>query len=165
MGVLFLGNGPILDYGHTLFINCRKPAINNIKTAETSSLRIITKMRHPNNPVHNPPNEHLYQETQLTPITDRLQLLSSKFARQPHNRDILQSQCRERTPNRRSPCTGISSPVAVSNFTCLDNSFGGFGRMLGRKNSSCGTSVNDERTPFIVQVSMDYQASFVATYF
>ncbi|KAJ8949735.1 hypothetical protein NQ318_005056 [Aromia moschata] len=33
------------------------------------------------------------------------------------------------------------------------------------QNSSCSTGVNDKGTPFIVQVSMDYQASFVATYF
>lgn len=98
---------PILEYGHPLFLNVRKPAIKNINVAETSALRIITKYRHPTNPLHNPPNALLYQITKTDPIPERLSKLSTKFAKADHNMEILRPLCKTRnrqtTSNRKFP--------------------------------------------------------------
>lgn len=64
---------PILEYGFVLFGNCRKPALRNMEVGERSSMRKITKIRHPNNPLHNPSNHLLYQKTNIEPILSRLQ--------------------------------------------------------------------------------------------
>ncbi|KAJ8970338.1 hypothetical protein NQ317_007617 [Molorchus minor] len=53
---------PIIEYGHVVFNSCRKAALNNIEVAERSALRKITKIRHPNNPLHNPSNQLLYEK-------------------------------------------------------------------------------------------------------
>lgn len=87
---------PILDYANVLFTTCQKPAIQKLKVAETTSLRSITKMRHPENPLHNPPNEFLYSRTSIKPIDLRLRDLSIRFATRSHNIDLIQPHCRER---------------------------------------------------------------------
>ena len=73
---------PLLDYGHPILLNCNNPAKENIRIAETTALGRLTKMRHPNNPLHNPSNALLYDETQVQPIIERAKMLSAKFARQ-----------------------------------------------------------------------------------
>lgn len=79
-----------MEYGHPILLNCRRPAQNNIQIAERTSLRKITKIRHPDNPLHNPPNEMLYNLTQIQPIQDRLMVLNSKFYKRLKNlHDIL----------------------------------------------------------------------------
>lgn len=70
---------PMIEYGHITFLNLKKPALNKLKVAETSGLRIISKLRHPNSPLHNPPNQLLYQITRVQPIEQRLTHLSLKF--------------------------------------------------------------------------------------
>ena len=45
---------PLLEFGHTLYLNCRKYIRKTIQVAETSALRVITKIRHPRNPMHKP---------------------------------------------------------------------------------------------------------------
>lgn len=70
---------PILEYAHPILINCRNPAIQNIQTAERIALRTISRIRHPHNRLHNPPNELLYEKTMIQPISDRFQKLNSKF--------------------------------------------------------------------------------------
>lgn len=81
---------PILDYGHTLYLNCRNPALKNIQVAETSALRIITKIRHPTNPLHHPSNEFLYHKTKIFPIRERLQKLSTKFIKNEQNLQLME---------------------------------------------------------------------------
>lgn len=81
---------PILEYAHVLYLNCRKPALKNIQVAETSTLRTITKMRHPTNSLHNPTNELLYRKTKIQPIQERLTKLSTKFASRIHNLELMQ---------------------------------------------------------------------------
>uniref|UniRef100_A0A6P7H843 Uncharacterized protein LOC114348361 n=1 Tax=Diabrotica virgifera virgifera TaxID=50390 RepID=A0A6P7H843_DIAVI len=54
---------PMLEYGSAIFYNSKGPAKNNIKVAETTSLRQITRMRHPDNPLHNPSNRMPYEKT------------------------------------------------------------------------------------------------------
>ena len=93
---------PLLEYCHPLYLNCRPPAIKNLKVAETTTLRTITKMRHPQNPLHNPSNQLLYELTKVEPITTRLKDLSIKFASQESNIQVLHALCNnEIPPNRR----------------------------------------------------------------
>lgn len=92
---------PIIEYGHVLFLNCKNPAITKLKVAETSSLRAITKIRHPNNSAHNPPNQLLYQITQIQPIQHRLNLLSTRFAQNEENHRLLDKFCLRRNHNGR----------------------------------------------------------------
>ena len=73
---------PLLDYGHPILLNCNNPAKENIRNAETTALRRLTKIRHLNNPLHNPSNTLLYDKTQVQPIIERAKMLSAKFARQ-----------------------------------------------------------------------------------
>lgn len=93
---------PILEYGHVLYLNCRLPTLINIKTAETTALRIVTKLRHPTNSLHNPANELLYNKTHVQPILERLKKLSSKFAKSHHNIEIMQHMFITRTRNQLS---------------------------------------------------------------
>lgn len=46
---------PLLDYGHNLYLGCSRPTIRKLQTA----MRKISKIRHPNNPLHNSPNSML----------------------------------------------------------------------------------------------------------
>lgn len=71
---------PIIEYGHPILMNCKKTATNKIKTAETCAIRSLTRIRHPNNPLHNPPNTLLYELTNITPVLTRTQILTKKFA-------------------------------------------------------------------------------------
>lgn len=91
---------PMIEYGHTLYLNCRKTALKNIQVAETSSLRVITKIRHPANPLYHPSNELLYNKTKILPIIQRLPVLSTKFAKQAHNLEKLDPLLLPRTEVR-----------------------------------------------------------------
>ena len=87
---------PLLDYGHPILLNCNNPAKENIRIAETTALRRLTKIRHPNNPLHNPSNTRLYDKTQVQPIMVRAKMLSAKFARQ--NCDTIFPLCNTISP-------------------------------------------------------------------
>lgn len=93
---------PMIEYGHVLFLNCKNPARKKLKVAETSSIRKITKIRHPLNPLHNPPNPLLYQMTNIMPIEDRLIHLSKRFSQRPQNLEILEKYCIRRNPGIRT---------------------------------------------------------------
>lgn len=88
---------PLLEYAHTAFMNVRKEVKKKLQTAETTALRSITKMRHPRNPIHNPPNALLYNKTGIKPILDRLEDLGKKFAKQAHNMAIINGMTITRT--------------------------------------------------------------------
>lgn len=87
---------PLLEYANVLLLNCKNPAKNNIEVAERSSLRIITKIRHPNNPIHNPSNTLLYEKTRVLPIMNRIDILATKFASNPANVNIISPLTRKR---------------------------------------------------------------------
>ncbi|XP_045476244.1 uncharacterized protein LOC123681898 [Harmonia axyridis] len=70
---------PLLEYAHPVFANCKPPAIKNLTVAETTALRTITRMRHPRNPLHNPPNSLLYLNTRIEPIEIRMSRLNKAF--------------------------------------------------------------------------------------
>lgn len=93
---------PLIEYANVLYTNCQRPALQNLKVAETSSLRTITKMRHPDNPLHNPSNELLYERTQIKSIDIRLGDLTTRFVTRPQNVDILRPHCRIRDLRQRS---------------------------------------------------------------
>lgn len=92
---------PMLEYGHSCFINCPKATIKNLQVAETSSLRIITKMRHPDNPLHNPANRLLYSSTRIQPIVERLKKLTCGFVGRSGNMASLEPLLISRNPNIR----------------------------------------------------------------
>lgn len=70
---------PLIEYAHPIFNNCKRPAVRNIEVAETKALRTITRMRHPNNVLYNPPNDLLYSSTNIEPIRTRLNTLLNRF--------------------------------------------------------------------------------------
>ena len=84
---------PILEYGHIIFGNLKNPAIKNLEVAEPSAIRTITKIRHRNNPLHNPPNHLLYQLTHIQPIQARLSTLAQRFCQKQFNKDIIDEYC------------------------------------------------------------------------
>lgn len=71
---------PLIEYGHIILLNCKKSAIKKTKTAETSAIRRLTRIRHPANPLYNPPNTLLYNTTGITPIMTRTRELTKRFA-------------------------------------------------------------------------------------
>ena len=93
---------PMIEYGHVLYLNLKTPAARNLIVAETSSIRSITKIRHPNNPLHNPPNNLLYQMTHIQPIEERLAHLQQKFCQRPENRVLIAPYCVDRNPQARN---------------------------------------------------------------
>lgn len=93
---------PMIEYGHIVFLNLKHPALQNLKVAETSSIRSITKIRHPNNPIHHPPNDLLYRTTSIQPIEDRLAHLSHKFCQRPENKELIAPFCVRRDPHARN---------------------------------------------------------------
>ena len=98
---------PILEYGHAIFLNLRPPAMKNICVAETSALRAITKIRHPQNELHNPSNELLYQKTNIQPIKERIYHLTGKFVSRPQNLHIIEPHCRTSIQIQISPANNI----------------------------------------------------------
>lgn len=90
---------PLLEYAHPVFINCKRNVQKIIQTAETTALRSISKIRHPQNPIHNPPNQYLYHRTKTKPILNRIEKLNQKFAKNQHNLDILNQMCNSRLTN------------------------------------------------------------------
>lgn len=88
---------PLLEYGHPIFTNIKNNVKKIFQTAETTTLRCITKMRHPDNPLHNPPNTLLYEKTGIQPIGSRMENLNKRFASKPSNMDILEELCIKRT--------------------------------------------------------------------
>lgn len=87
---------PIIEYAHPILMNCRKGVMKTLQTSETAALRYLTKMRHPENPLHNPPNTLLYSRTKTTPILHRIETLRKKFAENPSNLEILMQMCIDR---------------------------------------------------------------------
>lgn len=81
---------PLLDYGGIIFSNATKTCLNNLEIAERTCLRKITKLRHPNNPLHNPSNTLLYETTEVEPILTRLHRLGMKFIKNQNNRNIME---------------------------------------------------------------------------
>lgn len=69
---------PLIEYGHILYKTCRRPALHNIETAERTTLRKLTKIRHPMNPIYNPSNNLLYEQTKIQPILCRFNDLTRK---------------------------------------------------------------------------------------
>lgn len=92
---------PLLEYCHPIYITSNKTVRKILSTAETTSLRGITKMRHPRNSLYNPPNSLLYQVTKIIPIEEQIKNLWKKFAVKQSNTDILKTYIIERDPNRR----------------------------------------------------------------
>lgn len=54
----------------------------HIQTTEQITLSLITKIRQPQNPLHNLLGEYLYERTQITKITERL-TTTNKMEKQP----------------------------------------------------------------------------------
>ncbi|KAL3287010.1 hypothetical protein HHI36_001496 [Cryptolaemus montrouzieri] len=52
---------PIIEYGNILLLNCRNPALNRMRTAETTALKGL-----PRSDTH--PNTLLYKNTVIKPI-------------------------------------------------------------------------------------------------
>lgn len=102
---------PLIEYGHPCLQNCKKTALKNLNIAETTALRKITKLRHPNNPLHNPPNTLLYQMTGIQPIQERLDILFHKFKQKPKNRQLIDDLCLKRDENSRPRCKHPSTTL------------------------------------------------------
>lgn len=100
---------PIIEYGHPLYANCRESVIKILEVAETTSLRAITKMRHPNNRLHNPPNHLLYSRTKVEPIGGRIEKLNNKFIQRLKELDDISDLMHDEpadNPRRKFPtCT------------------------------------------------------------
>lgn len=97
---------PLLEYAHPVFANCKPPAIKNLTVAETTALRTITRMRHPRNPLHNPPNSLLYLNTRIEPIEIRMSRLNKAFYNRLLQLDEVISQYQEdrrNTSKRKHP--------------------------------------------------------------
>ena len=95
---------PVIEYAHPLYINCLKLPLKNLKVAESASLRIITKIRHPRNPLHHPSNELLYKITKVEPIEERLKKLTLKEASKENTGNILEQFCFRRPENYQLAC-------------------------------------------------------------
>lgn len=93
---------PVIEYGNVLFLNLKNTAMKNLKVAETSAIRNITKIRHPNNQLHKPPNALLYQMTQVQPIEERLAKLASNFREIPLNKELITPYCIRRNQQIRT---------------------------------------------------------------
>ena len=92
---------PLIEYGHVVYQNLKPRAWKNLQVAETTSLRTITKLRHPNNPLHNPPNHLLYETTKVLPIQQRMGFLNQKFRQKPDNLALINPYCiRRNIPQR-----------------------------------------------------------------
>lgn len=102
---------PLLEYCHPIYLSSNSTTKKLLQTAETTSLRAITKMRHPRNELYNPPNNLLYEKTQIKPISDRLDYLSTKFSQREDNIKILREFCinrnQELRPHRKTPLNTI----------------------------------------------------------
>jgi hypothetical protein len=82
----------MLEYGALLLLKTKNPAKRRVEVAETTCLRKITKMRHLNNPLHNPSNAFLYNKLAILvePIVHRIVTrLKRRFAAKKSNFDIL----------------------------------------------------------------------------
>lgn len=115
---------PMIEYASILFLNCRTPAKNNIEIAERSSLRIITKIRHPNNPIHNPSNKLLYEKTKVLPILERIEVLSSKFASNSVNINIISPLIKKRNETierkRRHPIQTLEEIITEKSENAIN---------------------------------------------
>ena len=79
---------PVLDYGRVILANAPASTKRLLNIAETSALRSITKIRHPNNPLYNPSNNMLYEKCEIEKIEDRQDRLVKKFAANTNNFEI-----------------------------------------------------------------------------
>lgn len=93
---------PILEYGHAILANTQQKTRQKLQTTERIALRLITKIRHPKNPLHNPPNQQLYNDTKITALLDRLDDLQNKFKTNPSNRKLITELCITRPKNHKS---------------------------------------------------------------
>ena len=118
---------PIMEYGFILYNTCKRPALNNIEVAERSSLRKITKLRHPNNPLHNISNNALYEKTGIQPILTRFKELTKKCSQSQNLLALIQPFTiqlrgdiirRRRNPERTliELITGIRSSRTMKNL-------------------------------------------------
>lgn len=80
---------PLLDYGAILFTTCSPNTLKIISTAETTALRTITRLRHPQNILWNPSNQSLYDMTKTEPILRRQRTLNQTFLKKTHNQHLL----------------------------------------------------------------------------
>ena len=70
---------PLLDYGALLFSTTSANTYKILKTSETTSLRIITRIRHKDNVLWNLSNSLLYRLTNCEDITTRHKRLNKKL--------------------------------------------------------------------------------------
>ena len=84
---------PVLEYASVIVSNTKKIFENKISVAERTALRKLTKIRHPNNPLHNPSNDFLYETCSILPIANRLPLLLKKFASKKTNLNNIKKLC------------------------------------------------------------------------
>lgn len=84
---------PVLDYGNIILTNATDRTKIHLQTTEQITLRLITKIRHPNNPLYNPPTHILYEQTELIKFTDRTIKLQKKFTQVSHNMTIIEPLC------------------------------------------------------------------------
>lgn len=80
---------PLIDYGAILFSTCTPNVYKILETTETTSLRIITRIRHPRNILWNPSNQLLYNITNCEQITTRQHRLNTTFTHKPHNMHLI----------------------------------------------------------------------------
>ena len=95
---------PLIDYGSILFVNKNtKSILKKLEVAETSSLRKISKMRHINNPLHNPSNENLLKTLNIKEnVSQRRLSLAKTFSTKASNITLLEKFCINRNQNKPS---------------------------------------------------------------
>lgn len=99
---------PLLDYGNIILANSSEKAKKYIQTTEQIAVRLITKIRHPENPLFNPSNQMLFERTKLIKITDRHNKIQKKWKSKKGNWTIVNKLCLTRqtrtsrylTPNK-----------------------------------------------------------------
>lgn len=112
---------PSLEYAHPIYVNAKPSTIKILKTAETCALRNITKMRHPENPLHNPPNRLLYQLTEVTPLETRLEGLWKNFINKQKNQDIITNFGNIRDPDKPARRVHPSHTILEALVNLIEN--------------------------------------------
>ncbi len=105
-------------------MSCRPSHLKPLQVGETSALRTLTKLRHPNNSLHNPPNTLLYEYTGITPILDRLKVLNTKFANRLSTLEDVKSLFIKRNVNINAKCKFPTNSIFehfVELFTVIDS--------------------------------------------
>lgn len=102
---------PLLDYGNIILANANDKTKKYIQTTEQITLRLITKIRHPENPLFNPSNDLLYERTNLIKITDRHKKIQTKWKNKKDNWTIINKLCltrQTRTSRYLTPNTTLT---------------------------------------------------------